>query len=88
MDQSSPSPCVSTPFRPKRRMKASETRKGGEISGSRLISETNRLPGMSVRVTAYASTSATATVTRVETADTSRLLTRIRSRRHEPKNSA
>ena len=41
-----------TPLRPNNRMNASETRKGGEISGSRLISETKRLPGTVVRVTA------------------------------------
>src|SRR2546425_8773032 len=45
----------STPFRPRRRMNASDTRNGGEISGRRLMSETKRLPGISVRVTAYRS---------------------------------
>ena len=52
------------------------------------MSETKRLPGMSVRVTEYARTSATATVMTVETVDTTRLLTRIRRSRHELKNSA
>ena len=48
----SPSPCVTRPFLPKRRMKASETRKGGEMRGTRLMSEMKRLPGTVVRVTA------------------------------------
>ncbi len=52
------------------------------------MSETKRLPGISVRVTAYARTSATATVMTVETTATRRLCTRIRTRRHELKNSA
>src|SRR5438552_93753 len=83
MDQSRWSACVITPFRPRRRMNASDTRNGGEISGRRLMSETKRLPGMSERVTEYASTSATATVMAVETADTTRLLTRMRRSRDE-----
>src|SRR5947207_1413917 len=83
MDQSRWSACVITPFRPKRRMNASDTRNGGEISGRRLMSETNRLPGMSVRVTAYARTSATATVMTGEAADTTRLCPRLRTRRLE-----
>ncbi len=47
-----PSARVTIPLRPKSRMKASDTRNGGEISGSRAMSEMNRWPGMSVRVTA------------------------------------
>jgi len=43
---------------------------------------------MSERVTEYASTSATATVMAVETADTTRLLTRMRRSRDELKKSA
>src|SRR5690242_13520579 len=69
-------------------MNASETRNGGEISGSRAIKETKRLPGTVVRVTAYARTPPTATVISVETAETTRQVTSIRASRQELKHAA
>src|SRR5688500_15969588 len=68
-------------------MSPSDTRNGGEIRGSRLTSDRIRLPGRVVRVTAQARTSATATVSVVETADATRLLIRMRKSRHVPKNA-
>src|SRR2546430_15518203 len=88
MDQSRWSACVITPFRPRRRMNASDTRNGGEISGRRLMSETKRLPGVSVRGTEYARNRAAANVMTVETGGTKGVLTRIRQSRHGPKNYA
>src|SRR5688572_27049936 len=69
-------------------MNARDTRNGGEISGRRLMSDRNRFPGTVVRVTAYARIRATATVMTVETAETSRLLTRMRNNRQVLKNAA